>query len=440
LVERHARHGHDLGEHALIAVPAGELVTHGDLAPLGDVDTHQLVHARGQLIAVVPVELTHRDDGSGLTVGHLQRRVAHLTGLLTEDRTQQPLLRGQLGLTLGCDLADQHVTGPDLGADADDAALVQVGQYVLGDVRDVPGDLLGPELGVAGVHFVFLDVDRGEHVVLHQALGQDDGVLVVVPFPGHEGGQQVASDGQFALIGGGTVGQDGPDLHPRAVGPEHALVVAGALIGALELGDLIGAGGAVVVGHDDRVAGHLGDHTGLGGHDHVTGVHGCTPFHAGTHQGRLGLQQRHGLPLHVRTHQGTVGVVVLQERDHRGGHGDHLAGRDVHVVHVGGGDVVGIPLAGAHQYGLFGEVAVLGQRGVRLGDHVAVFVIGREVLDVVGDHAVGDLPVGRFDEAERVDPRVGGQRADQADVRAFRGLDRAHAAVVGGVHVAHFHP
>src|SRR5699024_4026511 len=370
LEERHVLHGQDLGDDALIAVPAGELVTHGDLAPLGDVDTHQLVHARGQLIAVVPVELTHRDDGSGLTVGHLQGGVPHLAGLLTEDGAQQPLLRGQLGLTLRGDLAHQHIAGPDLGADADDAALVQVGQQVLGHVRDVPGDLLGPELGVAGVHFVFLDVDRGEHVVLHQALGQDDGVLVVVPFPGHEGGQQVAPDGQFALVGGGTIGQDRAHLNPCAVGDQYPLVVAGALVGALELGDLIGAGGAVVVGHDDRVGGHLGDHTGLGGHDHVTGVHSCTPFHAGTHQRRLGPQQRHGLPLHVRTHQGALGVVVLQERDHRGGHGDHLAGRDVHVVHLGGGDVVGIPLAGADQHGLFGEVAVLGQRGVRLGDHV----------------------------------------------------------------------
>src|SRR5699024_1942352 len=47
LEERHVLHGQDLGDDALIAVPAGELVTHGDLAPLGDVDTHQLVHARG---------------------------------------------------------------------------------------------------------------------------------------------------------------------------------------------------------------------------------------------------------------------------------------------------------------------------------------------------------------------------------------------------------
>src|SRR5699024_10379495 len=149
---------------------------------------------------------------------------------------------------------------------------------------------------------------------------------------------------------------------------------------------------------------------------------------------------RHGLPLHVRTHQGAVGVVVLQERDHRGRHGDHLTCRDVHVVHVLGGDVVGVPTAGADQHGLLGEVPVLGQRGVRLGDDVTVLVIGGQVLDVVGDHTVDDLPVRRLHETERVDPGIGGQRADQADVRPFRRLDRAHAAVVGGVHLTHFHP
>src|SRR3712207_8034509 len=53
------------------------------------------------------------------------------------------LFRSQLGLALRRDLADEHVAGHDLGADADDAALVEVGQDLLGDVRDVPGDLLG---------------------------------------------------------------------------------------------------------------------------------------------------------------------------------------------------------------------------------------------------------------------------------------------------------
>jgi hypothetical protein len=98
----------------------------------------------------------------------LRRGVAHLTGLLTEDRPQQALLGGELGLALRRDLADQHVARPHLGADADDAAVVEVGEDVVGQVRDVAADLLGPELGVAGVDLVLVDVDRREHVVPHQ--------------------------------------------------------------------------------------------------------------------------------------------------------------------------------------------------------------------------------------------------------------------------------
>ena len=69
---------------------------------------------------------------------HLQGGVTNLARLLTEDRTQQPLFRGQFGLALRRDLADQDVAVADLGTDAHDAALVEVGQHLLGDVRDVP--------------------------------------------------------------------------------------------------------------------------------------------------------------------------------------------------------------------------------------------------------------------------------------------------------------
>ena len=57
--------------------------------------------------------------------------------------------------------------GLHLGADADDAVLVEVAERLLADVRDVAGDLLGPELGVARLDFVLLDVDRGELVFAH---------------------------------------------------------------------------------------------------------------------------------------------------------------------------------------------------------------------------------------------------------------------------------
>ena len=46
--------------------------------------------------------------------------------------------------------------------------------------------------------------------------------------------------------------------------------------------------------------------------------------------------------------------------------------------------------------------------------------------------------VGRLDEAVLVDARKARQRADQADVRTFRRLNRADAAVVRRVNVAHF--
>ncbi len=48
-----------------------------------------------------------------------------------------------------------------------------------------------------------------------------------------------------------------------------------------------------------------------------------------------------------------------------------------------------------------------------------------------------DGAVRRLDEAVLVDAREGRQRRDQADVRTFRRLDGADAAVVGRVHVAH---
>ena len=112
------------------------------------------------------------DHDAALAVRHLQRGVADLARLLLEDRADQLLLGGQLGLALRRDLADQQVARADLGADADDAALVEVAQRLLGAVRDVARDLLVAQLGRAGVDLVLLDVDRGELVVLDQALAR----------------------------------------------------------------------------------------------------------------------------------------------------------------------------------------------------------------------------------------------------------------------------
>ena len=108
-----------------------------------------------------------------------------------------------------------------------------------------------PELGVAGVDLVGLDVDRGQDVVAHQALGQDDGVLEVVALPRHEGHEQVLAQGQVALVGGGAVGQHVAHGDGLALVDEGLLVDAGALVGPAELGqpvELAAQGAALAVG------------------------------------------------------------------------------------------------------------------------------------------------------------------------------------------------
>src|SRR4029434_1112196 len=84
----------------------------------------------------------------------------------------------------------------------------------------------------------------------------------------------------------------------------------------------------------------------------------------------------------------------------------------------------------AYRHSVFGEVVVVGQRSVGLRDDEQVLRVGGEVVDVVAELAVLARAVGSLHETEGVDPTVGRQRADQADVRALRALYRAHQAVV----------
>ena len=80
----------------------------------------------------------------------------------------------ELGLALRRDLADEQMAGVDVGADADDAALVEVRERLLRAVRDVARDLLVAELRRARVDLVLVDVDRAEHVVLDEPLRDHD--------------------------------------------------------------------------------------------------------------------------------------------------------------------------------------------------------------------------------------------------------------------------
>jgi hypothetical protein len=124
----HVLQRHDARDDALVAVATGHLVAFADLALLGDRDPHHHVHVGRQLVVLRALEDADIDDLAALAVRHAQRGVFHLAGLLAEDRAQQLLFRGQLGLALRRDLADQDVALAHLRADADDALFVEVTQ------------------------------------------------------------------------------------------------------------------------------------------------------------------------------------------------------------------------------------------------------------------------------------------------------------------------
>ena len=82
------------------------------------------------------------------------------------------------------------------------------------------------------------------------------------------------------------------------------------------------------------------------------------------------------------------------------------------------------------------ELAVVVGRGVGGGEVGLALLVGPHPDDLLGALAVLDLAVGGDEEAVLVDAAVDAQRADQADVRPFGGLDRADPAVVRDVDVA----
>src|SRR5690606_33585936 len=119
------------------------------------------------------------DDAAAFAGLKPQARVLYILGLLAEDRAQQALFRRELGFALRRYLADQDVAAAHLGADPDDAVLVEIAELHLGNVRDIRGSHLGPEFGVADRRVELFNVNGRELALLHQALGDADGVFVV---------------------------------------------------------------------------------------------------------------------------------------------------------------------------------------------------------------------------------------------------------------------
>ena len=151
----------------------------------------------GEVIATG--ELLGADHDAFHAGGHLERVVLDVLAGPPEDGVQQLLFRRQLALALGRDLAHQDVAGAHVGADADDAVLVEVAQHLLADVGDVAGELLAAELGLADLDVELLDVDRGVGVVRRTSRSlMMMASSKLYPSQAHEGDEHVAPQGQLA--------------------------------------------------------------------------------------------------------------------------------------------------------------------------------------------------------------------------------------------------
>ena len=257
------------------------------------------------LLAGAAVEHLHVNDGAFHSRGNLEGGVFHIPGLLAEDGAKQLFFRGKLGFALGRDLAHKDIVGLDRCADADDAAFVQVAQHFFADVGNIAGDFLRSKLGVACHYLEFFNMNGGKGILANGALGNEDGVFVVVTAPGHEGDHQVFAEGQFAFVNTGAVSQNLALFHGHAGVAGGLLPKAGVLVGLVELQQVIGAHAALLGEHvafvrnDEAVGVHIFHLARRGSHDARAGVAGHVHFHAGAHQGLFGAQKRHGLTLHV---------------------------------------------------------------------------------------------------------------------------------------------
>ncbi len=179
---------------------------------------------------------------------------------------------------------------------------------------------------------------------------------------------------------------------------------------------------------------------------------------------------------------------MFQEGDERRADADDLPGRNIHVIHPARRHNQKL-LVVSHRDAVIGKLPQFIQRRVRLRDDVVVLVVGRQIHRVVGDerhhrhfldaglrqllrqrlvyhiavlgdhvallvlHVVAhrapddvlvirrqeldDFSIRRLHKTVFVDPPIAGKTANQADVRAFRRLNRADAPVMAVVHVAH---
>ena len=183
--EGHILARHNAGNNTLVTMAACHLIAFRNLTLLGNVYTNLLVYARRQLVAVFAAKHLNANDFTSFAMGYTQGAVAYFASLFTKDSTQQAFFSGELGFTLRSNLAYQNIARAYFSTNADNAALIQILQCVVAYIGQLASNFFFTQLGVAGIAIIFFNMDRSKDISLYQILIQQNGVLVVIAFPGH---------------------------------------------------------------------------------------------------------------------------------------------------------------------------------------------------------------------------------------------------------------
>ena len=322
----------------------------------------------------------------------LERSILHIAGFVAEDGAEEFLLGSWVAFALRSDFTDENIAGNDMSADTDDTALVEVLGGILAHIRDIGSEFLHTAFSLAHFESVFIHVDAGEDILGNHALVEHDGVLVVVTLPRHVSHLEVAAEGELAILGGVTFGEDSAFFHSVALVADRTEVDGSALVGLAELRNVVFFHcafktykflflGAVVADADNACIDKFYD-TGTLGSDLSARIANQLTFETCTDDRSLTAKQRHSLAHHVRTHEGAVGVVVLEERNECSGDRRNLRWRHVHVFHLVGcyNREVGVE---TRFYLSADECTIVVERSITLGDNLAFFLLGSEIDDFI---------------------------------------------------------
>ena len=122
--ERHILHRKHTRNHTLVPMTSRHLVAYGNLPLLRNINADSLVHARRQLVAVIPGKYLCVYNNAVFSVRYFQGSIPDLTRFFSENRAQQTLFCCQFRLSLRRNLSHQDIPGAYLSADTDDAALI----------------------------------------------------------------------------------------------------------------------------------------------------------------------------------------------------------------------------------------------------------------------------------------------------------------------------